>query len=84
MTIGDSGERAKVRLPLLCPVCQTGEAILKYSRIDSAYVVCNCGIRIFIWGTEAEEIILKRVSDYKKAKTNGNLEEYIKSQVAVG
>ncbi|MBA7608609.1 hypothetical protein ES703_15788 [subsurface metagenome] len=46
---GDSEEHAKVKLPLLCPVCRNREALLRYSRRDTAYVVCSCGVRIFVW-----------------------------------
>lgn len=80
---GDSEERAKVKLLLLCPVCRNREALLRYSRRDTAYVVCTCGIRIFVWDTEAEDLILKRVKDYNDAKTKGMLEEYRKSQMAL-
>ena len=78
----DSEERAKVKLPLLCPICRKREALLRYSRRDTAYVVCSCGIRIFVWDIEAEDLILKRVKDYNNAKTKGTLEEYRKSQMA--
>ncbi len=78
---GDSEERAKVKLPLLCPVCRNREALLRYSRRDTAYVVCSCGTRIFVWDIEAEDLILKRVKDYNNAKTKGTLEEYRKSQM---
>ena len=77
----DSEERAKVKLPLLCPVCRNREALLRYSRRDTAYVVCTCGVRIFVWDTEAEDLILKRVKDYDDAKTKGMLEEYRQSQM---
>lgn len=79
----DSEERAKVKLPLLCPVCRNREALLRYSRRDTAYVVCTCGVRIFVWDTEAEDLILKRVKDYDDAKTRGMLEEYRQSQMEV-
>lgn len=77
------GERANVKLALLCPVCRSREALLRYSRKDSPYIVCDCGIRMFIWDTEAKQLMLKRVSDYKNAKSNGRLEEYKKSQMLV-
>lgn len=79
----DSEERAKVKLPLLCPVCRNREALLRYSRRDTAYVVCTCGVRIFVWDTEAEDLILKRVKDYQDVRSNGTLEQYKKSQLAV-
>ena len=77
----DSEERAKMKLPLLCPVCRNKEALLRYSRKDTAYVVCNCGVRIFIWDTEAEDLMLKRVKDYQDVRSNGTLEQYKKSQL---
>ena len=81
---GDNlGERVSVKLPLLCPVCRTREALLRYSRKDTAYMVCTCGVRIFVWGAEAEDLLLKRIKDYKDAKAKGRLEEYKKSQKAV-
>jgi len=80
---GNPEERAKVKLPLLCPVCRNREALLRYSRKDTAYVVCTCGIRIFIWDTEAEDLMLKRVKDYQDVRSNGTLEQYKKSQLAV-
>ena len=80
---GDSEERAKVKLPLLCPVCRNRDAFLRYSRKDTAYVVCTCGVRIFIWDTEAEDLMLKRVKDYQDVRSNGTLEQYKKSQLKV-
>ncbi len=79
---GNSEERAKVKLLLLCPVCRNREALLRYSRRDTAYVVCTCGVRIFIWDTEAEDLMLKRVKDYQDVRSNGKLEQYKKSQLA--
>jgi DNA-directed RNA polymerase subunit RPC12/RpoP len=76
-------ERASVKLALLCPVCRSRKAVLRYSRKDTAYVVCSCGVRIFVWDTEAEGLMLKRVKAYEDAKTEGRLEKYKKSQVAV-
>lgn len=77
------GEQANVKLSLLCPVCRSRQALLRYSRKDTAYIVCACGVRIFTWQPEAEDLMLKRVKDYKDAKTKGRLEEYKKSQIAV-
>lgn len=79
----DSEERAKMKLPLLCPICRDREALLRYSRRDTAYVVCTCGVRIFVWDAEAERLMLRRVKDYNDAKTRGVLEEYRKSQMEV-
>ena len=76
-------ERANIKLPLLCPICRTREALLRYSRKDTAYMVCPCGIRIFVWDAEAEDLLIQRVKDYKDAKTKGRLDEYKKSQIAV-
>ena len=78
----DSKERAQVRLSLLCPICRNREALLRYSRRDTGYVVCSCGVRFFIWDTEAEDLMLKRVQDYGDAKTSGKLDEYRKAQIA--
>lgn len=72
-----------MKLALLCPICRSREALVRYSRKDTAYVVCPCGVRIFVWDAEAEDLILKRVKDYKDAKTKGRLEEYRESQIAV-
>jgi hypothetical protein len=80
---GNSEERAKVKLLLLCPICRNREALLRYSRRDTAYVVCTCGVRIFIWDTEAEDLMLKRVKDYQDVRSNGTLEQYKKSQLTV-
>ena len=73
-------ERANAKFPLLCPVCREREAILRYSKKDTPYIVCPCGIRAFIWADRARLLILKRVKDYADAKKHRKLEEYKISQ----
>ena len=77
-----SEERAKVRAPLLCPICRNREATLRYSRKDAPYITCSCGVRIFIWDQETEELVIKRVKDYCDHEEKGMLEQYKESQKA--
>lgn len=82
-SIGDSSEeRAKVKAPLLCPICRNRETTLRYSRKDAPYVTCSCGVRIFVWDQEAEELLLKRVKDYLNYKDKGTIKQYKESQMA--
>ena len=82
-SIGDtSEERYKVRAPLLCPICRNREATVRYSRKDSPYITCSCGVRIFVWDQEAEELLMQRVKDYYDHKDKGTLDQYKESQKA--
>ena len=78
---GSPEGRANAKWPLLCPVCRERVALLRYSKKDTPYVVCPCGVRIFVWSTGVEGLILKRVQDYSRAKTQRKFEEYKKSQM---
>ena len=78
---GGVSERATAKFPLLCPVCREREAVLRYSKKDTPYIVCPCGIRAFIWAAGAKLLILKRVKDYADAKKRRKLEEYKISQL---
>lgn len=78
---GSPEGRAKAKWPLLCPVCRERVALLRYSKKDTPYVVCPCGVRIFIWSTGVEGLILKRVQDYSRAKKQGKFEQYKISQM---
>ena len=77
----NSEGRAKAKWPLLCPVCRERVALLRYSKKDTPYVVCPCGIRLFVWSTGVERLILKRVQDYSRAKKQGKFEQYKISQM---